>query len=435
MCNTVLLRSDGDLSVKDRVFGLSLFWKEASYNFAYFHQVPELDFDKAYCEYLTRAVEPQSTFQYYQLLMEFCALLKDGHTNIYMPPELENQFVDWPRIELEEVAGQAVVICVAEELIHLIPLGSVLTHIDGHEVMDYLQENILRYIAASSPHVRVDLAILRALHGKPCSSVKINFITPSGAHRQQLLQRNGRTYEGEHQSLKLQSVSGTAVTFERVSDDVAYVGLNRFDGPEIVDDFVSLLPQLEHLSGLVIDLRFNGGGDTRVAAEILSHLTDCELLGSKWYTRQHVAAYRSWGTILTEYQAYASDDAWVEGSSGPISPQGKGYPNLPIVILIGRHTASAAEDFLIYASAMQNVTTIGERTCGSTGQPVFGELPGGGCFRICAKRDTYPNGENFIGTGIEPDIYLDKTLEDVLNKVDTVKERALQILQEITSES
>lgn len=432
MCDKTVLLSEGDLSVEDRIFGLSLFWKEASYNFAYFHQVPELDFDKAYWEYLTKAVEPQSTFQYYQLLMEFCALLKDGHTNIYLPPELEAQSIDWPCIELQEVAGKAVIISVAEALIDLVPPGSVLTNIDGDEVMDYLQKNILRYIAASSPHVRNDLAISTALHGKPYSSVKIDFITPNGAHRQQLLQRNGRTYNGQYQSLKLKSVSNAALTFEKVSDDIAYVGLGSFDRPAIVDEFESLVPKFNHLSGLVIDLRFNGGGDTRVAAQILSHLTDCELLGSKWYTRKHIAAYRSWGAVIPEYQCYASDDVWVEGSNDPVSPQGKGYPDLPIVMLIGRYTASAAEDFLIYASAMKNVTTMGERTCGSTGQPIFGELPGGGGYRICAKRDTYPNGEDFVGVGIEPDLYIDKTLDDTLNKVDTVKERALQFLRELT---
>lgn len=430
MCGEAPVLSNSNLSVEDRIFGLSLFWKEANYNFAYFHQVPELDFDKAYLEYLTKVMEPQSTFQYYQLLTEFCALLKDGHTNIYPPSELEAQSVDWPRFELEEVAGQALVISVAEELIHTIPPGSVLTQIDDNEVMDYLQKYVLRYIAASSPHVRIDLAISKALHGKPNSSVKIDFITPNGEHRQQSFERNGRAYNREYHSLKLRPVSGAALTFETLSHDVAYLALNSFDSPKIINEFVSLIPLLKKQSGLVIDLRFNCGGDTRVGAEILSYLTDYELIGSKWCTRKHVAAYRSWGAVLPEYQSYAIGDAWVKGSADPITPQGKEYLDFHIVILIGRNTASAAEDFLIYTSALKNVTTIGERTCGSTGQPVFGDLPGGGCFRICAKRDMYPNGKDFVGIGIEPDINVDRNIAHILSQVDWVKERAFQVLRE-----
>ncbi|WP_413113983.1 S41 family peptidase [Thaumasiovibrio sp. DFM-14] len=426
---------EDELSVEDRLFGLSLFWKEVSYNFAFFHQVPDLDFDKVYLEYLTKAIKPQSTFQYYKLLMEFCALLKDGHTNIYLPVELEAQYFDWPCIELEENGGLAIVISVAEEFAHLIPLGSVLTKIDGIEITNYLRENVVPYIAASSQRTQLDSAISVALSGRHNSTVSIDFIAPNGSHGQQSLKRIGRGFNGKYKSLKLKPVSNCTLNYELLGDDVAYISLNSFDDPCIVGEFESLIPELSSKSALVIDLRFNGGGDTQVGAEILSYLTDCELIGPKWHTREHVSAYRAWGAVLPEYQSYASDNAWVEGSSDSIVPKEKGSLHLPLVILIGRNTASAAEDFLIYTNSMTNVTTIGERTRGSTGQPIFGELPGGGRFRVCAKRDTYPNGEDFVGLGIEPDIYLSRSHADILSAADTVKESAYQMLQEIISKS
>jgi hypothetical protein len=43
------------LSVAEKVYGLSLFWKEVSYNFAYFDQVPDLDWDSAYQEFIPQA--------------------------------------------------------------------------------------------------------------------------------------------------------------------------------------------------------------------------------------------------------------------------------------------------------------------------------------------------------------------------------------------
>ena len=51
-----------DLSNEDKLYGLSLFWKEASYNFAYFDQVPKLDFDSAYREYIPKVLATKTTY-------------------------------------------------------------------------------------------------------------------------------------------------------------------------------------------------------------------------------------------------------------------------------------------------------------------------------------------------------------------------------------
>jgi len=93
------------------------------------------------------------------------------------------------------------------------------------------------------------------------------------------------------------------------------------------------------------------------------------------------------------------------------------------------NTASAAEDFLIYADNQKHMTTIGEPTYGSTGQPLMFELPGGGNARICTKKDTYPDGREFVGYGIQPDIMVEKTLEDYLEGNDPVLKAALEHLK------
>jgi C-terminal processing protease CtpA/Prc len=82
---------------------------------------------------------------------------------------------------------------------------------------------------------------------------------------------------------------------------------------------------------------------------------------------------------------------------------------VPTTLLIGHNTASAAEDFLIYADNQKHMTKIGENSFGSTGQPLFIELPGGGYARICTKKDTYPNGREFVGFGVKPDIIVKNT--------------------------
>ena len=38
-------QSENSLLKEDKLFGLSKLWMEASYNFAFFHQVPDLNWD------------------------------------------------------------------------------------------------------------------------------------------------------------------------------------------------------------------------------------------------------------------------------------------------------------------------------------------------------------------------------------------------------
>ncbi len=103
----------------------------------------------------------------------------------------------------------------------------------------------------------------------------------------------------------------------------------------------------------------------------------------------------------------------------------------PTTILVGNGTASAAEDFLIYADNQKHMTKIGEPTYGSTGQPLLFELPNGGIARVCTKKDTYSDGKEFVGVGIQPDIQVTKRLSDYIENKDPALEKAIGYLNEI----
>ena len=99
------------------------------------------------------------------------------------------------------------------------------------------------------------------------------------------------------------------------------------------------------------------------------------------------------------------------------------------MVLTGHNTASAAEDFLIGADRQQNIVKIGEPKNGSTGQPYRFDLPGGGSARICIKKDMYPDGREFVGKGIQPDIKVTPTVKDYLEGRDVVLEAALKYFE------
>jgi C-terminal processing protease CtpA/Prc len=83
------------------------------------------------------------------------------------------------------------------------------------------------------------------------------------------------------------------------------------------------------------------------------------------------------------------------------------------MLLVGPRTFSAAEDFAVAFDYMKRGKIIGQPTGGSTGQPVSFDLPGGGTARVCGKRDSYPNGKEFVGVGIIPDIVIMPTINDL----------------------
>jgi carboxyl-terminal processing protease len=74
-------------------------------------------------------------------------------------------------------------------------------------------------------------------------------------------------------------------------------------------------------------------------------------------------------------------------------------------------------------------------TYDSNGQPIFFDLAGGGSFRIFSKRVTYPDGTEFVGYGISPDIFIERLPEHLIQEKDIALHRAIdEVTQEINTE-
>lgn len=94
-------------------------------------------------------------------------------------------------------------------------------------------------------------------------------------------------------------------------------------------------------------------------------------------------------------------------------------------------TASAAEDFLIYTNKQSHIKRMGNYTNGSTGQPLTLALPNGGEAWICTKKVSFPDGTEFVGTGIKPHIKAEFTLKDLIKIEDSVLDQAVRELRTV----
>ena len=92
----------------------------------------------------------------------------------------------------------------------------------------------------------------------------------------------------------------------------------------------------------------------------------------------------------------------------------------PVVILTGGVTSSTAEDLAISLREAGRALLVGERTAGSAGNPIDRELPGGGTFRMATFRAYLPDGGEYVGVGVTPDIEIGIAAADIRNGIDPV---------------
>lgn len=425
------------LTDQQKLYGLSLFWKEAAYNFAYFDKQPHVNWDEEYQKFIPQVLATKNTFEYYRVMERFSALLKDGHTDITYPAGLFRTAMDSPELALAEASHQAIVIIVAKSLEEKIPLGSRVIAVDDLPLETHLSNQVFPFISTSSPLYLWSEGVNRALLGEPNTSVKILIEKPSGEQATLNLQRNSKKMQNsEFSFLPRPWPKAERFEYRPLANDIAYIALHSFADRKIIEEFNQAYPNIRKAKALIIDLRFNGGGNTNIGAEILNNFSNKDLLASAMRTRQHVATYKAWGNSQlsqgvqpgnTDYRQFATGNAWIDidSNKATLPAPNKNAMIVPTIVLTSRNTVSAAEDFLVYASQLPHFKTLGENTGGTTGQPMRVKLPGGGSFRICTKRDTYPDGREFVGIGIAPNIPVDLTPEILRSGKDVLLDLAI----------
>ncbi|MFN4315620.1 MAG: S41 family peptidase [Chitinophagaceae bacterium] len=436
-------QQDTALTEANKVFGLSYFWQEANYNYAYFENVPRLNWDSAYQAYIPKVLATKNRYEYYRQLQAFCALLHDGHTNVYFPADIQQKRVRRSfgpvKLELRRVDGRAVVVNVARQSKELIPLGSEILQVNRIPVKDYIDREVRPYVSQSADYILEDYCIDYLLEGFLGDSVHVRFRKPDGKTGELMLVR-----AVDASAEWLNPYENKLLSSRMLKDRTLYIALNSFDDPAIVDSFRLLLPRVKEARAVILDLRQNGGGSSSVGAAILSYFTDSSFIkGSSWATREHRASYKAWGVYTSREPGDSSDWArtstdyfygrkWYSGGQSIIAnqaPEADRMPAKPLAVLLGHQTASAAEDFLIMLDGLKGrAITLGQNSFASTGQPLMFDLPGGGHARICTKKDTYPDGRIFVGKGIQPAVLVNHSYDDYLKNYDRTLEEALKAL-------
>ena len=196
-------------------------------------------------------------------------------------------------------------------------------------------------------------------------------------------------------------VETQTVETEMKAGGVGYLKITEFDSVTY-EQFQNGLESLEKegMTGLIVDLRDNPGGNLDTVCEILDLLLP---EGTIVYTEDKNGERVDTKTSDDEHQF-----------------------TKPLAVLVNGRSASASE---VFSGAVQDYgigTIIGTQTYGKGIVQTLYSLSDGSCLKLTTAQYFTPDGRNIHGEGITPDIVLEKTADD---QTDNQLEKAVETVQ------
>lgn len=416
------------LTREERIYSLSLIWKELHYNFAFPQTLKQVNLDSLYFAYLPKVEQATDNYEYYRTLCSFMAHFNDAHTRIYT----SNRPDDRPPVETTNFGEKVVVSNVSRNIVDKLPIGSEILQVNHIPVVRYIQDSVYPYISAASPHWKFDKAVTEMFYGRPQSIVSITAKTPKGKVEEIEMIRN--YYTNHTKEIMVDTTHLSPIVIKTIDKNIGYIQLNSFIGTNIkpiYSVFYNHLPELRKCKGLIIDIRGNRGG-TDQAWENLAYYFIPESqthfqVPVKCFSRKYVSVYKMWGKYKSEFKDYYLDIAMEEIKHAPYTNKLNDSLKLhqPLVILSGQYVGSAAEDFLLTMKSNTQAIVVGGPSVGCMGEPDFISLPGGYSVMMCVKKYVCLDGSQPNDTGILPDIMVEKDYDMYLKGHDSQLERAI----------
>jgi hypothetical protein len=330
------------LSDAEKLAGLSKLWSEIKYNFGYPERLIELDWDGLYLQSIPRVLGANSTRVYYRELVLLCARISDGHTNVF-PPEQLNISAK-PPLRTGLIEGHVLVLEVMSPLLEAqgIRAGMEIVSVDGEDVLQYANREVAPYQSASTRQDRELRTFWYGfLRGPAEQPVRLILLDPSGKVVEKNVLRQGYKDIKHRPPLEWRMLP---------RDNVAYVALHDFGTDDLVRQWIEAFPKISESSGLILDLRLNGGGSSDIGYEVIRYLVDKPFQTSREMMRSYNPTDRARGTLL----------AWTEAPASEIQPRDGSRYSKPVAMHTSAATFSAAEDFLVAWKNSGRGSIIGE---------------------------------------------------------------------------
>jgi len=199
--------------------------------------------------------------------------------------------------------------------------------------------------------------------------------------------------------------------YGRLAPDIGYVWIPSFGGTGFGSDLDAALLALGDVQALVLDVRDNGGGDSRNSLEIASRFAD----------RQRTYAY-------ARYR-----DGPGHGDYGPriplgVSPAPAVYAGT-VAVLTNRKDYSSTEDFVLAMRTAPRAVIVGDSTGGALGNPLIHELANGWTYRFSEWIETGLDGVVVEEVGLAPDVWVRGSEAALQAGHDAILDTAIAVLR------
>ena len=395
-------------------------WAEARYNYAYW-DAARANWDSAFAATVTYAGQrpPPTDVQYFHRLRRWGALLNDGQLEILPPATIANRIARPPlalrSIErrpfiMDYVANDEMRVARPERLAEILAVQSIPAAV-------WIRDSILPEISAATEPSRWDRAVAQMLEGERGTALHLLLRLPGGAERGVSVTRS-MSLDGRS------PLDRPALEADTLPDGVIWMRVYSFADPDVLTQFDRALGDAAREGvrhrGLILDLRET---TWTVVGREHAHALLARLIERPFLTsRRRIPLYRA--DSLSGWVNMPSDTIWP-----PVRRERLAYTG-PVVVLSSTRTAGAAEDFLVAFQAGGRGPIIGEASAGRSGQTAILTLAGGWKLRMTVSRDAFPDGKEFVPTGIAPQFPVDVRVEDVLAGRDAALDRARAYLTE-----
>jgi C-terminal peptidase prc len=244
---------------------------------------------------------------------------------------------------------------------------------------------------------QITKGILGRIYGDPETEVFIAYIDEGGKKREKKITRAKRS--GTPVGPK--GMFFFAVEFEakRLDNEVGYIRLNTFQ-PLLVTRISNAIKSMSNVSGIIIDLRGNSGGE-------IERMLDLFLIEKTFLYLKRTR------------------DSETKIFSDPPNDVYQG----PLVVLIDELSGSASELFAACLQALKRAVVVGERSPGSVTESDTMIFPNGAVFMYPVAQISTPDGEVLEGYGVVPDIEVGLDHEMLLKGIDSQLDSAVRYIE------
>ena len=168
-------------------------------------------------------------------------------------------------------------------------------------------------------------------------------------------------------------------------DKIGFIAIHGWNGTNLVKEFDEILEQMRETHGLILDVRLNGGGSEDLAREVAGRFLEKEFV----YGYSQYRNGPNHTNLTQRYERKAKPrDVW--------------RYERKVILLIGQKCMSSSESFVAMMSGAPQVTIMGDRTCGSSGNPKIIQLPLEMTVSVPRWIDYLPDGTPLDERGFQP---------------------------------